>query len=88
MGFFEKWYWANYLKGTNPVTAFIGGLIKGFWIPLVAIGIFCLLTGIPYFWFLGKIISTFYHYFFYDIVYFCTHLAEIQKHFRWMLFDN
>jgi hypothetical protein len=42
--FFEKWYWANYLKGTNPVTTFVRGLIFGLWIPILLSAIFCLLT--------------------------------------------
>jgi len=41
MNFFEKWYWVNYLKGTNLITTFIKGLIFGFWIPIVLSAIFC-----------------------------------------------
>jgi hypothetical protein len=33
MSFWDRWYWANYLKGTNPITTFIRGLIFGIWIP-------------------------------------------------------
>ena len=42
--FWEKWYWANFVRGTNPVTTFIKGLIWGLWIPLVFSAIFCLFT--------------------------------------------
>jgi hypothetical protein len=44
MSFWEKWYWANYLRGTNPITSFIGGLIKGIWIPILISIILCFLT--------------------------------------------
>jgi hypothetical protein len=44
MKFWEKWYWATYIRGENPILSFIGGLIKGFWIPIVVSAIFCLLT--------------------------------------------
>ena len=43
MNFLEKWYWANYIKGTNPITSFVGGLVSGFWIPVVLSAIFCFL---------------------------------------------
>jgi len=87
MTFWEKWYWANFVRGTNPITRFIWGLIVGIWIPLAALAIFCLLTGIPYFWFLGQIVSTFWDYLCHDIYYFSHNLSAIQKHVRWMLFD-
>ena len=41
MNFLEKWYWANYLKGTNPVTAFIRGIVFNLWIPVLASLILC-----------------------------------------------
>lgn len=44
MGFGEKWFWATYIRGENPVVAFFVGLIKGIWIPIVVSAIFCLLT--------------------------------------------
>lgn len=44
MSFWEKWYWVNLLKGTNPVTTFIGGLIEGWWIAIILSLIFCFVT--------------------------------------------
>jgi hypothetical protein len=44
MTFLEKWYWANFIRGTNPVTTFAKGLVLGIWIPLLLSAIFCLLT--------------------------------------------
>lgn len=44
MSFWEKWYWANFVRGTNPVTTFIKGVIWGLWIPIVASLVFCLFT--------------------------------------------
>jgi hypothetical protein len=44
MQFIEKWYWANFIRGTNPIMTFIGGLVYGFWIPLLLSAIFCLVT--------------------------------------------
>jgi hypothetical protein len=41
MNFWEKWYWANYLKGTNPITTFIRGLVFGIWIPFLLSAILC-----------------------------------------------
>ena len=44
MKFWEKWYWANYIRGTNPITTFISGLFQGLWIPILVSAIFCLVT--------------------------------------------
>jgi hypothetical protein len=44
MKFWEKWYWANYIRGTNPFKTFIRGLIAGWWIPLLLSAVFCLFT--------------------------------------------
>jgi len=41
MSFWDRWYWANYLKGTNPITTLIRGLVYGFWIPILASAILC-----------------------------------------------
>ncbi len=44
MQFIEKWYWANFIRGTNPFTTVVRGLIWGFWIPILAFAIFCFIT--------------------------------------------
>jgi len=44
MGFGEKWYWANFIRGTNPITTFISGLLFNLWIPIAASMVFCFLT--------------------------------------------
>lgn len=44
MSFWEKWYWVNYLRGTNPITTFISELIYGLWIPITCFLIFCFVT--------------------------------------------
>jgi len=48
MNIFEKAFWFGTITGKNPITWFLVGLIKGIWIPFVLWGVFCLLTGIPY----------------------------------------
>jgi len=41
MTFWEKWYWENFVRGTNPFTTFFWGLVSGLWIPIVLSAILC-----------------------------------------------
>jgi hypothetical protein len=44
MRFGEKWFWATYMRGENPISEFFWGILRGFWVPIVVSAVFCLFT--------------------------------------------
>ncbi len=86
MSFFEKWYWANYIKGTSPIGSFMAGIVKGIWIPFLLLAIFCLFTGFNYFFMLKAIFYYFGGYTIIYIKYFFMHLSDIQCFCRGVVF--
>lgn len=87
--FWEKWYWANFLRGTNPVTTFISGLIRGLWIPLVLSAIFCFVTDPQWNhaegmggWSIAKYLHYFY-YFWHGVISITFHWLHVYWNYFW-----
>lgn len=83
MQFIEKWYWANFLKGTSPLRTLIGSLIAGWWIPIVVSAVFCLFTDPQWqhkegFWGFSPIEYLKYYGFFWKTV------ATVSCHYIWL----
>ena len=87
MGFGEKWFWATYVRGQNPITAFIMWLIKGVWIPIGLSLVFCLLNDTNFFYFWHVVFYAIFHFFWYYITWLWTHFGEVQhwvRHVLWL----
>jgi len=94
MKYWEKWYWATYIRGQNPISAFFWGLINGFWVPIVLSAIFCLITD-PQFkhihgfsQFSPTAYLTYYCFFWKTVITVCWHYLVEYTSFAWNHWDE
>lgn len=86
--FWGYWLIDSSIKGLNPVTRFINGLVKFFYIPFMALMLLCILVDANYFFIFGFILKSIWVFWILPLFYYLTHFSEVVKTARCAMFSQ